>query len=535
MKILAIIPVCEGSQSLPNKNLRVINGKPMVYYALNNALKSRYITDTIVTTNSDEVITIARQMGAMVKKRRSELSSTSVSLDEVVFDVKDTVDFSQYDYIVTMQPISPILKHTTLDKAIERCISEQADTMISVVDRAQYYWSKNQNGECVPLTHTRMNKHQLPPFYMETGAFFITKPQCIKVDTRIGEKCSLYELESDEALDVFTFGDLKQAENILSRKKIAFYVNGNNIRGLGHIYRVLQLADEFFTKPAIYFDSALTKVEYFGETNYNTIPVDGVGGLVDALRENGCDILINDILSTEADYMIRLKEAMPAMKTVNFEDEGSGAEYADIVFNALYDESTADNVRAGADYYIVPKLFLLCDPISINDRVKNVLVTFGGADPMNYTDIVLSLAKKEKYRDIHFTFVIGRAKKNFESLLKCACGNIKVLYDITNMPDVMSRCDIALSSRGRTGYELAVLGIPAVSIAQNDREERHNFMSDKNGYLYIGYDPGEAVIEQTLDKLAFSDKETRAEMQRKLLSHDLRSGRKHIMNIIDNL
>ena len=162
-------------------------------------------------------------------------------------------------------------------------------------------------------------------------------------------------------------------------------------------------------------------------------------------------------------------------------------------------------------------------------------MTFGGADPMNYTDIVLSLAQKEKYRDIHFTFVIGRAKQNFESLLKCACGNIKVLYDITNMPDVMSRCDIALSSRGRTGYELAVLGIPAVSIAQNDREERHNFMSDKNGYLYIGYDPGEAVIEQTLDKLAFSDKETRAEMQRKLLSHDLRSGRKHIMNIIDNL
>ena len=44
MKTLAIIPVCEGSQSLQNKNLRVINGKPMVYYALNNALKSRYIT-----------------------------------------------------------------------------------------------------------------------------------------------------------------------------------------------------------------------------------------------------------------------------------------------------------------------------------------------------------------------------------------------------------------------------------------------------------------------------------------------------------
>ena len=534
MKILAVIPVCEGSQSLPNKNLRVINGKPMIYYALNNARKSKYITDTLVTTNSDEIITIAKQMGAMVRKRRSELSSTSVSLDEVVYDAMDSVDFFQYDYIVTLQPISPILKYTTLDSAIEKCISEHLDTVISVVDRAQYYWTKNDGGY-FPMTRQRMNKHQLPPFYMETGAFLITRPSCVKQDTRIGEKCSLYELDSDEALDVFTFGDLKQAENMLSRKRVSFYVNGNNIRGLGHIYRVLQLADEFFTKPDIYFDTAQTKAEYFGKTTYAVTPVDGVDGLLSALKENGCDILINDILSTQEDYMTRLKSALPDMKIVNFEDEGPGAQYADIVFNALYDENCAGNARSGADYYIVPKLFLLCDPIEIHDRVRNVLVTFGGADPMNYTDTVLSLAKQEKYRDIHFTFVIGKAKKNFQELLAQAGGNIEMLYDINNMPEVMSRCDIALSSRGRTGYELAVLGIPAVSIAQNDREERHNFMSDRNGYLYIGYDPGTEAISKALERLVFSDRAERLAMQGKMLSHDLRSGRKHIMNIIDNL
>lgn len=534
MKILAVIPVCEGSQSLPNKNLRVINGKPMIYYALNNARKSKYITDTLVTTNSDEIITVSRQMGAMVRKRRSELSSTSVSLDEVVYDAMKSVNFFQYDYIVTLQPISPILKYTTLDNAIERCISEQLDTVISVVNKAQYYWTKN-GGNYFPMTKQRMNKHQLLPFYMETGAFLITKPSCVKRNTRIGEKCSLYELTHEEALDIFTFGDLKQAENMLSRKRISFYVNGNNAKGLGHIYRVLQLADEFFSKPDIYFDAAQTKAEYFGQTTYAVTPVNGTDGLISALQENGCDILINDILSTQEDYMLRLKSALPDMKIVNFEDEGTGAQYADIVFNALYDKNCTGNTKSGADYYIVPKLFLLCDPIEIHDSVKNVLVTFGGADPMNYTDTVLSLVQQEKYRDIHFTFVIGKAKKNFQKLLAAASENIEMLYDINNMPEVMSGCDIALSSRGRTGYELAVLGIPTISIAQNDREERHNFMSDRNGYLYIGYAPSTDTISQVLERLVFSDRFERMAMQKKMLSHDLRSGRKHIMNIIDNL
>lgn len=535
MKILAIIPVCEGSQSLPNKNLRVINGKPMVYYAINNAKKSKYVTDTIVTTNSDEIITIAKQMCVMTKKRDKSLSNITVSLDEVVYDVKSDVDFDEYDYIVTMQPISPILKYSTLDNAIEQCITDGYDTMISVTNRAQYYWSKGEDGEFIPSKTERMNKHQLPPFYMETGAFLITRSSCIKKNTRIGEKCGVYELSGDEALDVFTFGDLKQADNILSRKSVAFYVNGNNIMGLGHIYRTLQLVDEFFTKPDIFIDKNQTKPDFFGLTSYNIIPVDGFAGLAESVKEKKYDILINDTLSTTAEDMKLLRSANPEMKIVNFEDEGSGAEYADIIFNALYDEKYAENVKVGADYYIVPKLFLLCEPIEIKERVKNVLVTFGGADPMGYTDKILEIIKKEKYKDIDFTFVIGRAKKNYDEILKIKQDNIKILYDIDNMPEVMKSCDIAFSSRGRTGYELAVLGIPTVSLAQNDREERHNFMSDKNGYLYIGYNPDNEQIETAMDKLVFSDRNERAERQKIMLSHDLRSGRKHIMNIIDNL
>ena len=54
MRILAVIPACEGSTVFPNKNMRVIQGKPLIYYALRNALQSAFVTDVIVTSNSNE-------------------------------------------------------------------------------------------------------------------------------------------------------------------------------------------------------------------------------------------------------------------------------------------------------------------------------------------------------------------------------------------------------------------------------------------------------------------------------------------------
>lgn len=73
MKILAVIPACEGSKVFPNKNIRIVNGKPLIYYVINNAKNSKYIDDVIVTTNSSEIIGIAKQMGVMTKLRDDRL------------------------------------------------------------------------------------------------------------------------------------------------------------------------------------------------------------------------------------------------------------------------------------------------------------------------------------------------------------------------------------------------------------------------------------------------------------------------------
>ena len=115
------------------------------------------------------------------------------------------------------------------------------------------------------------------------------------------------------------------------------------------------------------------------------------------------------------------------------------------------------------------------------------------------------------------------------------CPNINVYYDVKNMPELMSQCDIAITSRGRTGYELSMLGIPSIVMAQNEREQRHDFVSNENGFSYIGLNPTDEIIEGVLKMYLTLSKESRIELQNKLINHNLKDGRKRIINIINSL
>ena len=531
MRILAVIPAYEGSVVFPNKNMRVIHGKPLVYYAIRNALTSRFVTDVIVTSNSSEILSLGRQMGVKTRRRSEELCSISVPLDAVVWDVFKQLAIEDYEYVVTLQPISPTLKTETLDSAFERMLAEKNDTMISVRNQPQFFW-KVKNGQYIPMQKERINRNQLPPFYMETGAFLITRACCVRENTRIGEKVGLFELSGDEAIDINNFGDLKLAENALIRKETAIYVNGNNRIGLGHVTRMLQIADELFTTPDFYYDRNVTEPSGFGKTMYKLIPVDGDDGFINAIKSHSYELILNDILNTSEEYMKRLREVTSA-RIINFEDNGTGAAYADVVFNALYENGDNGNVVTGFKYYIIPKLFLIYHPITIHDSVDNVMVTFGGADPENYTEKLLKLALKQKYCHLHFYVILGIANRHTELMDgQYKRSNITILRDIDNMAEMMSKCDVAVSSRGRTCFELAALGIPTLSIAQHEREEQHTFVSEKNGFLCLSARPKTEEIEKAFDSLLGMSKQNRLERQEKMLKHDLRNGRRNVVDRI---
>ena len=176
------------------------------------------------------------------------------------------------------------------------------------------------------------------------------------------------------------------------------------------------------------------------------------------------------------------------------------------------------------------------EPIKIQEQVKSVFISFGGADPQNYSDRLLNMICKPEYQEYEFVVVLGRAKNNVEKLLEYnKYKNIKVLCDVPNMPELMTSCDIGITSRGRTGYELAILGIPSIAMAQNKREEKHGFVCNENGFSYIGLNPADEIIESNLKMYLRMSKESRQRFQDMLLDHDLRGGRKRVMSLINGL
>ena len=147
MNILAIIPARAGSKGVPNKNIRLLGQHPLVYYSIKNALQSKYITDVIISTDSNPVRIIAQQMGAKVHWRDEELAGDEVTLDAVIYDAIPTD--KQWDYVITMQPTSPTLTVGTLDSAIEYAIKSKLDTLISAINAPHLSWGE-KDGKKIP-------------------------------------------------------------------------------------------------------------------------------------------------------------------------------------------------------------------------------------------------------------------------------------------------------------------------------------------------------------------------------------------------
>ena len=271
MQILAVIPARGGSKGIPKKNIRLMYGKPLISYSINNAKNSHYITDVFVTTDSDEIAEVAEEYGAEVIKRDESLSSDLVTLDPVIYHAKncaEKIKNKKYDVVVTLQPTSPLLKVATLDNGIEYFIKGNFDTVISVINKPHLSWGKKEN-KIVPLYKERKNRQELPPQYFETGAFLIAKSDAVKNNTRIGENVSVFEVPEEESIDIDDKNDWLLTENIMKRKKIIFRVEGYKELGLGHIYNCITLAFSMIEHDTLLVisEKSIEGIEKIRETN----------------------------------------------------------------------------------------------------------------------------------------------------------------------------------------------------------------------------------------------------------------------------
>lgn len=540
MKIITIIPARGGSKGIPRKNVRLINGQPLISYAIRTALNSSFITDVYVSTDSEEIADVSFGYGAKIIKRDFSLAGDMVTLDPVIYDAvlkAEKQNGCTYDIIVTMQPTSPLTSVATLDGAIKKFINDKLDTLISVVNKPHLSW-REENEKIIPAYKERLNRQQLPKNYLETGAFVITSRVSITPQTRIGKNISVFEVPETEAIDIDDSNDWIVTESLMKKKKILFRVDGYVKLGMGHIYNCITMAYSMVEHQVLFvtrkdYELGLQKI-VDSKLPYRTIENDGE--VFDVIDDFKPDIFVNDCLNTDEKYILKLKKCVKRVVTI--EDLGSGAYKADAVINALYDtpEHTSDNFYSGHKYVCLRDEFLMAKPKEFSKKVKNIVVLFGGTDPANLNKKTYDAAIKihEKFSDITFSFVTGIGY-DFENngVLSDEKKGIFIYPNVPLVTKYTKNADLAITSQGRTIYELATMGIPAVVLSQNPREATHSFANMEHGFLNIGLgsDIESETIEHTLEWLIEAT-EVRKNMHELMCRCDLHFGRERVKKII---
>ncbi len=537
--ILVVIPARGGSKGIPRKNIRLLNNKPLISYAIGIAKASQYVDDVVVTTDDSEIALIAEKFGASVIRRSAELSADDVPLDPVIHDAmiqKEKQAFDEYDIVITLQPTSPLLKSQTLDAAIEKFEDFGVDSVLSVVDDRHLSWGFDEaNERFFPNYIERVNRQFLPKSFKETGAILASRRSFIHEDSRLGTNIDIIEVSREESVDIDNYEDWWIAENYLQKKKIAIVVNAYSEIGTGHVYRCLSIASKLVFHEVLFLldEQHTLGINIVDSHNYNYKLYDGEDDLLNILREYNPQMVINDILDTQEDYIYNLKNE--GYFVINFEDLGTGTVLADVVFDALYEHDLdEDHIFTGHKYYILKDEFYFQPKKIITRDVNTVLITFGGTDPNNLSQKVLDAILSTDFNG-RINVILGLGYSDVDALVSKYEVNpaVQIYQNISNISEFMFKADIIFTSAGRTMYEVCSLGVPTICLCQNDREITHVFGKAENGFINMGL--GEAVsqdeiVEQFVNLV--NDSELRVEMNRKMLANDLKNGFENIRAIV---
>ena len=230
MNILGLIPARGGSKGIKNKNIIELAGKPLISYVISALKNSEFVGRVVVTTDSDEIATIAKQYGAEVPfMRPAELaqdnSPTYPAIKHAVLEM-EKLGF-RADYIITAQPTYPLMQTEEIDAAINLAVEKNADSVITACELGHdchpYNIRKiNQDGTVsfwMEDEHYKFPTRQSKPKFYTFGNIFVSSYKTIVEDCRLeGKKNYLIEIEKDNHLDVNTEEDLKEIERIIKER-----------------------------------------------------------------------------------------------------------------------------------------------------------------------------------------------------------------------------------------------------------------------------------------------------------------------------
>lgn len=538
VSVVAVIPARGGSRGIPRKNARLLNGRPLIEYAIDAALQSKWVDRVCVTTDDAEIKAIAERRQIAVIERPEFLASAETTLDEVVCHASDTLEADQLeaDIVLTIQPTCPLISSRTIDQALEEMVEKGWDTCLSVVSDAHLNWTKDELGAPIPAYKRRVNRQFLPPNFRETGAIIACQRATLKGGTRFGENVGIVEISKTEAIDIDDYFDWWLAEKSIRRKRICFHVLGNTLYGLGHVYRALTLADRLIDHELVFVVNEESELAAkIIESRFYRVERCSVGSELEAINRTESDLVINDVLNTDANFVKSLQAAGPSV--INFEDEGSGSDFADLVINAVYGKHPRRErgVFHGEAYCCLRDEFYTIQAKSIQEPPTSVLLLFGGTDSKGVT-LKLYRWLDEMPGDWKITVIAGigfQYLDELERMTLSAKHAVEVVVDTKVVSQYMAAADIAISSAGRTVFELGSLGVPMLVVSQNARERDHLFARESQGTVYLGdADALEADTFKSGVRELVSSRLLREKMRSALLDAELGQGIDKVLGLI---
>lgn len=226
-EVLAIIPARSGSKGVTHKNIRQLNGQPLIAYSIQHALNSQLINRIIVSTDSEEYANISKEYGAEVPFIRPHNISGDFALDIEVFEhaLKHLREVEGYipDIVVQLRPTYPIRDSENIDQMIEillnnpdadsiRCISPAKETPYKM-------WTKNSNNQILPIMNDvveayNMPRQSLPTVFYQNACIDVIRTEVItNQGSMTGEVILGYEMNDN--FDIDTEEDFLRAEQFL--------------------------------------------------------------------------------------------------------------------------------------------------------------------------------------------------------------------------------------------------------------------------------------------------------------------------------
>lgn len=230
MKILYVIPARGGSKGIPYKNIKPLNGKPLIYYTIDVARQLTNDDNICVTTDDDKIIEVVKKYGLEVPFKRPEyLATDSATTNDVLLHAIDYYENNSknYDVLVLLQPTSPLKKAVQVREAL-KIYNDQLDMVVSVKEShaASVICSENENGFLELCLNKESSRRQdLSSFYEYNGAIYIINIKSLKEKGLSGfNRKKKYVMDELSSIDIDIPLDLIIVESILKQENSNFNV-----------------------------------------------------------------------------------------------------------------------------------------------------------------------------------------------------------------------------------------------------------------------------------------------------------------------